>query len=88
MIYAINLTIFCVEFVSNTGLYQNVMPACLDQQTGQTQTEAIAVVGRDSFLPQRLGNNREHLPSIELEGSIGYSVEVEYAKFHDSSINL
>ena len=87
VIDSIDLVEFCVELIPDAGFHQNVMAARLDQQTSQAEADTIARVGGDSFLPQRLGNNREHLPAIEQETSIGNSVEVEGAEFHDSSIN-
>jgi hypothetical protein len=87
VIHPINLITFCVEFISDAGLHQNVLAARLDQQARQAKADAIQGVGWDFFLPQYLGNNREHLPAIEPKTSVGKSVEFECAEFHDSSIN-
>jgi hypothetical protein len=87
VIDTINLVEFCVEFISDAGLDQNVVAARLDQQASQANADSIAGIGRDSFLPHRLGNYREHLSAIEMETSVGNSVKIECAKFHGSSIN-
>ena len=88
MIHPINLVKLCVEFIPDASLHQNVLTARLNQKASQAEADAIAGVGGDLLLPQRLGNNREHLPTIEQEGSVGNSVEVKCAKFHDPSINF
>ena len=51
VIHTINLIIFCVEFISDAGLHQNVMAARLDQQASQAKANAIAGVGGDSLSP-------------------------------------
>ena len=83
----INFGVFCVELVPDAGFHQNVVAAGSDQQASQAQRDAIALVGGDSFSPERLGNNREHLAAIKVESSVGKRVDVKCSKFHDSSTN-
>lgn len=79
VIDAVDVAELLAKLISDARFHQNVVASRLDHQAGQAEADAIAGVGRDSFLPQRLGDNREHLPTIKLESPVGNSVKVESA---------
>ena len=54
----------------------------LDEETAQSEGDAVAVIGGDAPLPQRLGHDAEHGAAVEalaaaLEGVTGQAADFE-----------
>ena len=79
---AINVRKLRVELVADARLDQDILRAGPHQQTVQAHRHAIAGVGWDLFLPQRLRHHAEHLAAVEREGAVGKGPDVEVAQFH------
>src|SRR6185437_919127 len=54
-----------VLLVPRPGVDQHWSDVMLDQQTAHTELDAIALVGRNAALPQRLRHDAEHRAAIE-----------------------
>jgi hypothetical protein len=63
-------------------VYQNVLPVRPDQQTGETQRDAIQLIGFAALLPDDFGDDPEHGPTVQPESTVRYGIHFKRAEFH------
>ena len=55
---------------------------CPDQQTGETERDAVQFVSRAAPLPQYFGHDAEHGASVQSKGSVRERIEFNVPKLH------
>src|SRR5207253_11468388 len=76
--------------VAEPGVHEHEAVVVLDQQAAQRQGDAVALVGGDAPLPQRLGHDAEHGAAVEalgaaFEGMAGEAADFERRVEHQKS---
>ncbi len=64
--HAVDLVELLALLVPDPGVDQDQRVGRLDEQTAERQRDAVATVGRNPPLPERLGDDAEHRPPVEL----------------------
>src|SRR5439155_10789877 len=85
---AVDIPELLVFLVAQSGIDEHQPGVVLDQHATQGEGDAVAPVGRDAPLPQRLGNDPEHRATVEmlaaaLEGVAAQPADREGGVGHD-----
>ena len=60
---------------------------CPDQQTGETERDAVQLIGRAAPLPEDFRHDAEHGPSVQSKPAVGDGIEFNVPELHRVSHN-
>jgi len=53
-----------------------------DQQTGETQRDAVQLIGFAALLPDDFRDDPEHGPTVQPESAVRYGIQFKRSEFH------
>ena len=81
-IHAVDVALLGVPAIADSGVDEHPPPVALGQQAAQGHPDAVAIVGRQPFLPHGFGHDAEGGATIQPEESIAEGLERPVAELH------